>query len=216
MISPTPRRQRRVDVVRRDQRLLQVLVHHRARRVRLERRAAGDDVIHRRAERVDVGAEVDVHVAADLLGADVVRRAVRLAGLGLGGFLVVRLRAPDPGRSASRRPAGVSMMFFGFTSRWISPRRWAWARASAIWIMMSSASASLKRAAFAVGRRLHHVVERLALDVLHDEVVIALGRASRRRSPGRCCCATAGPRRVLPCRSGRRTRCCRSCAWAGP
>ena len=41
-------------------------------------------------------------------------------------------------------PCGVKIMFFGFTSRWIRPRLWAWARASAIWIMMSSASASPK------------------------------------------------------------------------
>ena len=144
MISPTPARERRVDVVRRRQRLLQVLVHHRAGRLAVERRAAGHQVVHRRAQRVDVGAEVDVHVAADLLGADVIRRAVRLARLALGGLLVVRSRGPDPGRSAWRRPRGVSMMFFGLTSRWIRPRWWAWASASAIWIVMSSASASVK------------------------------------------------------------------------
>jgi hypothetical protein len=48
-------------------------------------------VVHRRAQRIDVGAEVDVHVAADLLGADVVRRAVGLSGFALGGVLVVEV-----------------------------------------------------------------------------------------------------------------------------
>jgi len=47
-------------------------------------------VIHRCAQRIDIGAEVDVHVAADLLGADVIRRAVRLAGFGFGGGLALK------------------------------------------------------------------------------------------------------------------------------
>ena len=83
-------REGRVHVVGRDERLLQVLVHHRRRRFAIERRAAGDQVIHRRAQRIDVGAEIDVDVAADLLGRDVVGRAVGFAGFALGGVLVVR------------------------------------------------------------------------------------------------------------------------------
>ena len=43
---------------------------------------------------------------------------------------------------------------------------------------MSSASASLKRSPFAHGRRLHDVVERLALDVLHHEIVVAFRRST--------------------------------------
>ena len=79
MISPNPGRQIRVHMIRRHQRLLQMLVHHGAGRFAVERRPAGHQVIHRRAERINVGAEIDIHIAANLLGADVVGRAVRFA-----------------------------------------------------------------------------------------------------------------------------------------
>ena len=50
---------------------------------------AGHHVVERGAQAVDVGPDVDVGLAADLLGADVVGRADRHAGLGQAPFLVV-------------------------------------------------------------------------------------------------------------------------------
>ena len=47
----------------------------------VEGHLAGHHVVERRARDIDVGPEVDVQLAADLLRADVVRRAVGPAGL---------------------------------------------------------------------------------------------------------------------------------------
>src|SRR5438093_691763 len=55
-----------VHMVGGDQRLFEVLAHHLGRRRPFERDLAGDHVIERRPERVDVRPEVDVHLAADL------------------------------------------------------------------------------------------------------------------------------------------------------
>jgi hypothetical protein len=109
-----------------------MLVHHGAWGVGLKRRPAGHHVIKRRPQRINISAEIDVHIAANLLGADVIRRAIRLARLALGRFLVIqRARQTQIGQlgHALRR---VSRMFLGFTSRWISPRSCACASASVI------------------------------------------------------------------------------------
>ena len=45
-----------------------MLVHHGAGAVALERGMAGDHMVERGAERVDVGAEIDVDIAAEGIG----------------------------------------------------------------------------------------------------------------------------------------------------
>ena len=52
---------------------------------------AGDHVVESGAEAVDIGSAVDVDLAADLLGGDIVRRAVGLALFALGGLDIGRL-----------------------------------------------------------------------------------------------------------------------------
>ena len=61
-------------------RLIQVLHRHRQRRVALVRRRAGEHVIGRHAERIDVAAAIE-RPALDLLGAHVERRSHRHADL---------------------------------------------------------------------------------------------------------------------------------------
>ena len=84
-------REGRVDVVGRDELLVEVLVHDGGGVVAGEGHPAGDHVVEGGAEAVDVGPAVDVDLAADLLGGDVVRRAVGLALLALGGLDIGRL-----------------------------------------------------------------------------------------------------------------------------
>ena len=68
-------------------------------------------------------------------------------------------------KSSSFAPDFVSMTLPGFRSRWITPRRCALSSASTIWIAVFERLRQRQRAA---RRRL---LERLALDVLHDQVV---------------------------------------------
>ncbi len=74
---------------------LEVLLHHLRRVLALVGDDAGHHVVERRAQRVDVRLRTDRVEAHDLLGADVVRRAERLAFLRFGG-LFVGDRAGEP------------------------------------------------------------------------------------------------------------------------
>ena len=69
-------------------------------------------------------------------------------------------------------PSVVIMMFLGLTSRWIRPWAWACSRAWQTWMMISMRL--LLAEDLAVGEI---VGDGLALDVLHDEVVVAAGLA---------------------------------------
>ena len=70
----------------------QVAGHDRLQRVADERRDAGEHLVRDHAQRVDIGAVVDVPRAVDLLGRHVVRRADHRAGLGQ---LLARALGPD-------------------------------------------------------------------------------------------------------------------------
>src|SRR5690606_2686148 len=70
-----PRGEFGVDVVRRDQIGLEVLVHDGGGALAVEGDVAGDHVVEGGAEGVDVRGGTDLEFAADLLGADVVRGA---------------------------------------------------------------------------------------------------------------------------------------------
>ena len=66
---------------------------------------AGDHVVEGRPQAVDVGPDVDVGLAAHLLGADVIGRADRHAGLGQPPFLVVgQPGQAQVGQLDARRP----------------------------------------------------------------------------------------------------------------
>ena len=75
------RRQPRVDLARRPRLALHVLVHDRHVIAARVGRHAGQHFVEDDAERVDVGALVDL-LAEDLLGRHVLRRADDVAGLG--------------------------------------------------------------------------------------------------------------------------------------
>ena len=99
---------------------------HRLRRWPGERRLAGQHLVEHAAERVDVGAGVDVALAARLLGAHVGRRADGEAGLGE----LARRRPPASARAMPKSatsvwPSAVSRMFSGLMSRCTTPCRWA-------------------------------------------------------------------------------------------
>ncbi len=86
------------------------------------RRLAGQHVIERAAERIDVAAHVDVARVLGLLGRDVIERAERRAGdRQIAERFGRDLLAPGPGRRAWRGRAGVMMMFEGLMSRWTTP-----------------------------------------------------------------------------------------------
>ena len=113
---------------------------------RLEGPASAEQFIEDRTEAEDVAAAVQLF-AAHLLGRHV-RDAVPITIPGMlnmvGGILS---SVPGP-LSIFARPKSstftclrvVSMMFSGLMSRWMMPREWASARASAIWVAMPRAS----------------------------------------------------------------------------
>ena len=71
-------------MVGRDERLMKVLLHHLALTLGFVGDLACDHVIESRAKAVDVGGRTDVDFPLDLLGGDVVGRAVRAAGFAFG------------------------------------------------------------------------------------------------------------------------------------
>ena len=68
-------------------------------------------------------------------------------------------------------PPGVTITLLGLRSRWTMPAAWATARASAIWMAMERALQGSS------GRPPISCLERGPLDVLHDDVVEAVGLA---------------------------------------
>ena len=66
-----------------------VLAHHLVGGFAAVGNLAGDHVVKGRPQAVDIGPDVDIGLTAHLLGADVIRRADRHAGLGQHPFIVV-------------------------------------------------------------------------------------------------------------------------------
>ena len=141
----------------------------RGRGARADRVDARQRLVEHEAERVEV-ARSSTARARGLLRRHVGERADDVAGARErrprrpGGRR--RSRSAWPRRGASRRSGTIT--FCGLTSRWITPRSWAWASASASASPIRSTSRSGQRAG---GLELR---ERAALDQLGDEVAAAV------------------------------------------
>jgi hypothetical protein len=100
-------------------------------------------------------------VAERLLGRDVVRRAEHAPVRGQA-LLVERAGDAEVGDLAE--PSSSTRTFWGLTSRWTMPRSWAAPSARAISIAYAIASAT------AGAEAADALLERLAVDVLEDDV----------------------------------------------
>src|SRR5437588_7527229 len=76
-------------MVGRNQRLLEMLVHHGRRRLALERGRAGHEVIEGCTQRINISAEVDVYISANLLRRNVIGGSISLTGFALGRLFVI-------------------------------------------------------------------------------------------------------------------------------
>ena len=85
-----------------------------------------------------------------------------------------------PKSSSLGSPSAVTRMLPGFRSRWTTRCWWAYCTAAQISRKRRSRSRTGERALAAI------LEQRLALDVLHDEVRLALPRSCRRRAGARC------------------------------
>ena len=100
------------------------------KRIRLERRAAGEEVIEGAAEAVDVGPDIGSLGVEDLLGGDEVGRAESLA-LARSGRLstfssrVALARPKSSTLTVALSPLRESIRLPGLMSRWTSPSSWA-------------------------------------------------------------------------------------------
>jgi hypothetical protein len=83
-----------------------------------------EHLVRHRAERVDVGARVDRALTHRLLGAHVLRRAEREAGLRHARPPALCTASAMP-KSATRARPSCRRMFSGLMSRWITPWRCA-------------------------------------------------------------------------------------------
>ena len=142
LLSRRPRAPRhpRVDLARRLDFAAPGAAEHRVLVVLFDRRPAGDEVVERRPQAVDV-AGLSRRVAFGLLGAHVGNRAQD--ELPAGSYPTLSARGPErrllasagvsgpstslaiPQSTTSVSPYGPSRMFAGLRSRWSTPRLWA-------------------------------------------------------------------------------------------
>ena len=146
-------------------RLVQVREHDRQLALALERPLAREALEEHAAERVDVGAAVDL-LAADLLGRDVVDRADEAA---VAGEAADRRDVPREAEVADVRVLAVgpsaTRMLPGFTSRWTSPAACAASSASPAWRTIAHGALGLEPP-FAA----QQLAQVDAVDVRHREV----------------------------------------------
>jgi len=133
--------------------------------------SSGDHVVERGSEAVDVGPAVDVDFAADLLGGDVVGRAVRLARLALGGLDVggfagqTHVRQLHDAVGVDHDVLGLDVAVYEAVVVGVG---------EGVSDLDDDVDGFLLAEAVAAGEV---VGDGLALDVFHDEVVVAAGLA---------------------------------------
>ena len=100
------------------------------KRIRLERRAAGQEVVERAAKAVDVGPDIGTRGVEDLLGGDEVGRAeglpfARSSAPSTFSSRVALARPKSSTLTVALSPLRASIRLPGLMSRWTSPSSWA-------------------------------------------------------------------------------------------